>query len=232
MRQKRLGIPKFWKTPKKVKKWVVAPSAGPHKKFESIPLAVIMRDVLHITDTGSEARKIVKAGEILVDGRKRKDYGYPVGLFDVISIPKLNQNYRVVPTSKGLEVIKISSDESNKKILKIINKKILKKEKLQLNFHDGKNIFVGKDEYRTGDSLLLQLPELKILDHMKLEKGNLGIVSKGVDSGKMGTIKEVVKTKAKESKKISVNLEGTVENVLKDRFFVIGRDKPLITVSE
>lgn len=232
MRLKRLKVPRFWKVPKKVKKWVIAPSAGPHKKFESIPLGVVMRDVLHVTDTGTEAKKIIKAGEIMVDGKKRKDPGYPVGLFDVISIPKLNQYCRVVPIAKGLKIIKISADESNKKILKIINKKILKKGKLQLNLHDGKNIFIGKDEYTTGDSLLLQLPELKILDHIKLEKGNLGIVSKGVDSGKIGTVKEIVKTKAGELKRISVDLEGTVEDVLKDRFFIIGRDKPLITVSE
>ncbi len=197
-----------------------------------MPLAVLLRDILHVVSTGSEAKKIVKAGEVLVDGRKRKDYGYPVGLFDVVSIPKMNKNYRAVPTAKGLSIIEISTDEANKKILKIVNKTIIKKGKLQLNFNDGKNILADKDDYKTGDSLLVQLPELKVLEHLKLEKGNLGIVSKGSEAGKTGAIKEIVETKAGEPKKISADLEGTVEDVLKDRFFVIGKNKPLITVSE
>lgn len=187
---------------------------------------------MHVASTGDEARKIIKAGEILVDGRKRKDHGFPVGLFDAVSIPKLNQSYRVVPTTKGLELIKIPESEADKKISKVVDKTVLKKGKLQLNLHDGKNILVDKSEYKTGDSLLLQVPELKILEHIKLEKGSLGIVSKGVDSGKVGAVKEVVQTKSREARKVSVDLEGTVEDVLQDRFFVIGKDKPAITVSE
>ena len=88
MHQKRLSAPKTYKIPRKVSKWVVKPSPGPHNK-EAIPLLVLVRDFLELADTGREARRIISSGEILVDGIVRKDYKFPVGLFDVVTIPKL-----------------------------------------------------------------------------------------------------------------------------------------------
>jgi small subunit ribosomal protein S4e len=86
---KRLKAPKFWKLPKKSRKWAVSPRPGPHRKFESIPLAIALRDIVKIAETGSEAKKIIKMGEILVDGKIRRDHKYPAGLMDAISIPKM-----------------------------------------------------------------------------------------------------------------------------------------------
>ena len=209
----------------------MTPRPGPHKKFESIPLAVILRDILHVAATGSEAEKTIRARKIFVDGKARKDPHYPAGLFDVISFPGQKKNYRIVPSAKGLQVVEISESEAKKKIAKIVNKTVIKKGKLQLNLHDGKNLLADGD-YKTGDSLLLQLPELKIIEHLKLEKGNLGIVSKGVSSGKVGTIKEIIEAKASGKKTISVDLEGTKEEVLADRFFVIGKESPAIKLGE
>ena len=231
MRLKRLQAPAFWRVPKKTKKWVVAPSPGPHKKFESVPLAVVLRDLLHLVSTGEEARTIVKAGEILVDGKKRKDYGYPVGLFDVVSIPKTGQYYRAVPGEKGLKFIIVPSDEADKKISKVVDKTTIRKGKLQLNLNDGKNILVDKTEYKTGDSLLLQIPKLKILEHVKLEKGKLGIVTKGVNAGKIGTVKSLVETKTR-GQKASVDFDGSVQEILVNRFVIVGDKKPLITLGE
>ena len=87
---KRLLTPSFWKVPKKEKKWVVTPHAGPHPKLNSIPLSVILTHIINIADTTTEAKKIIRKGEVFVDGKRRKDYAYPVGLFDVVSIPKIN----------------------------------------------------------------------------------------------------------------------------------------------
>jgi len=218
--------------PRKTKKWAVAPRAGPHKKFESIPLQVVARDILKLVETGKDAKTIIHRGEILIDGKKRKDHAFPVGLFDVISIPKINSFYRVVPSSKGLLVVKIPEKESNEKICKIDNKTIVRKGKLQLNLHDGKNILAGDKKFKTGDSVLLELPTLKIKEHVPLASGSIGIVARGTDSGKIGKVKDVVVTRNMEPTKIICEIEGKQEEVLKERFFVIGTSKPLITVSE
>jgi len=227
---KRLLAPEFWKLPKKVKKWVVSPRAGPHSKFYCIPLQILVRDILKLVETGKEARTIIKKGEILVDGKARKDHAYPVGLFDVISTPRTKQNYRVVPDVKGLALVEIPEKEADKKICKIENKTVLKKGKLQLNLHDGKNLLTDKKDYKTGDSILIELTSLKILQHLALEKGNIGIVSEGANVGRIGKIVDIVPGKMKEDVKVVCEIEGKTQEILKDRFVVIGKDKPLITV--
>jgi small subunit ribosomal protein S4e len=226
---KRLLAPAFWKVPKKLAKFVVSPRPGPHKKFECIPLQIIVRDILKLAETGKEAKAIIKKGEILVDGKPRKDHAYPVGLFDSLAIPKIKKFYRVVPTGKGLDLIEIPEEESKLKICRIKDKKILKKGKLQLNLHDGRNLLVEKDIYKTGDSLLIELPSQKILQHVKLESGNLAIITKGKNSGKIVKIQETVKG-IKLNKVICLLNDKKIET-LKDFVFVVGKEKPLIKVS-
>lgn len=211
---------------------MVSPRPGPHKKFESIPLQIILRDILKIGETAREVKSILQSREVLVDQKPRKDFAYPVGIFDVLSIPKLKKNYRVVPTNHGLELIEISEKEANTKICRIKNKTVVRNGKLQLNLHDGKNILVDKDEYKTGDSLLLELPSLKILEKIPLEKNSFGIVSKGSNSGKTGVVKEIVAGKFRNPTKIIVDIDGNEQEILKDRFFVLGKDKSLIKIGE
>jgi len=228
---KRLLSPKFWRIPKKEYKWVVSPKPGPHPKFYSIPLQIVVRDILKLADTAKEAITIIRRGEILVDGKPRKDYGYPVGLFDSISIPMAKKYYRVVPSSDGLTLIEISAKEAGKKICKIKNKTSVKG-KIQLNLSDGKNILVKDKKYKTGDSLLLEVPSLKIVDHISLTSGNMGIVSKGKNSGKFGKIKEIISGTIKEEPQIVCEIDGRKQKILKDMFFVLGKDKPIIEVGE
>lgn len=227
---KRLLAPEFWKVPKKVKKWVVSPRAGPHPKFYCIPLQILVRDILKLVETGKEARTIIKKGEILVDSKPRKDHAYPVGLFDVISMPRTKQNYRVIPDVKGLALVEIPEKEADKKICKIENKTILKKGKLQLNLHDGKNLLTDNKDYKTGDSILIELTSLKILQHLALEKGNIGIVSEGANVGRIGKIVDIAPGKMKEDVKVVCEIEGKTQKILKERFVVVGKDKPVITV--
>lgn len=247
---KRLRIPKFWKVPKKHAKWAVKPRAGPHRQFESIPLLVILRNILKITDKGKEAKSIIKMGEVFVDGKYIKDPKYPAGMMDVLSIPKLKMRYRIIPTTKGLELIEISLGESKKKICKIRSKTIVRGGKLQLNLHDGRNLLVdakdakhakdskssksskGSEKYNTGDSILIELPSQKILDHVKLEKGVLALITKGKNIGLLGKIEEIIITRTKEPTKIICNVNGEKLEVIKDYVFVVGKGKPLIKLGD
>jgi small subunit ribosomal protein S4e len=228
---KRLLAPSFWKIAKKEKTWTITPSPGPHKKFESIPLLVVIRDILKIVDLAKEAKKIIKNGEILVDGKVRKDYKYPVGLFDVISIPRINKNYRVSIDKKGLILIEIPEKEAKKKICRIKNKTKYKGGKIQLNLHDGRNILVEKDIYKTGDSIIIEIPESKIIGHLKLEKGVVGIITGGKNKGELAKVKKIVPGKFKTSTRIISEIGGKEMEILKKFFFVIGKEKPMIKIS-
>ncbi len=228
---KRLLVPSFWKIRKKQFTWVVSPSPGPHKKLECIPLLVLIRDLLNLVDTGREAKSIIKKGEILVDGRKRRDHGYPLGLFDVVYVPRIDEAYRIVATKNGLAVVKVDKKEKDLKILKIENKHLIKKGKVQLNLHDGKNILV-KDgsKFKTGDSILVKLPSLEIVKHLPLEKGMLGIAIKGKNAGKIGKVVNIFPGKFKVKPKVVLNIDGKDSEVFKEYLFIVGKEAPEITV--
>ncbi|MCD6402954.1 MAG: 30S ribosomal protein S4e [Candidatus Aenigmarchaeota archaeon] len=227
---KRLLVPRFWKIPKKLRKWAVAPRPGPHPKEMSIPLLVVVRDLLKLAETGKEAKKIIKAGEVLVDGRKRKDHKFPVGFMDVVSIPKIKKHYRVGIDQHGLKLVEIKDDEANKKLCRIEDKTIVKGGKTQLNLHDGRNVLVEEDVYKTGDSILIELPTQKILKHIKLEKDSLAVIIGGQNMGSLVKVKEVIVTRSREPNKVTC-VKGKEEiTAIKDYVFVVGKDKPLVTV--
>lgn len=229
---KRLRVPSFWKTPKKHAKWAMKPRAGPHKTFESIPLMVILRDVWKVSDKKKEASSIIKAGGVFVDGKYRKDPKYSAGLMDVVTIPKFKMFYRIVPAHNGLELLEIDKKESDKKLCMILDKSTVKKGKIQLNMHDGRNILVDKkdDKYKTGDTLLIELPSQKIIDHVKLDKGALALISKGKNIGKTGKISDILLTETTEPTKIICDVDGEKLEVVKDYVFVVGKTKPLIKI--
>jgi small subunit ribosomal protein S4e len=229
---KRLAAPKFWPIPKKKYTWTFSPSPGPHKKDECIPLAIIVRDILKLAETGKEAKRIIKSREIIVDGKVRTDHRFPVGLLDSISLPKINKHYRVVPYKNGFKLIEIDENDARKKILKILGKRNVKGGKIQLNMNDGKSIIVEDNKYKTHSSLLVELPNLKILDYIEMVVGNLVLITSGQNSGKIGKIVKVLEGKFNVKPKIVCEIENKNVEVLKEHAIVIGREEPLIKVIE
>ncbi len=232
---KPLSAPKFWGIARKSRPWVVKPNPGPHKKNESFPLVVALRDVLKLVDTRADGDKMISSREVLVDGKYRRSYKYPIGFMDVLQIPKMNKTYRVVSSKHGLKLVEISGKESNLKLSRIQNKTLVKKGRLQLNLHDGRNILVElkgkKDSYSSGDSVLIELPSQKIVEHIKLENNNLGLIIGGQNQGELVKVKGLVKTRSREPNKVNCDLRGREFASVKDYVFMVGSNKPAITVS-
>ncbi|MEM1555119.1 MAG: S4 domain-containing protein, partial [Desulfurococcaceae archaeon] len=89
---KTFAAPAFWPIMRKKYKWVVKPSPGPHAISRCLPLLIIVRDILKYAETSREARKLISEGHFLVDGRVRRNYKYPVGVMDVISIKEYDEH--------------------------------------------------------------------------------------------------------------------------------------------
>ncbi|MFH1473708.1 MAG: 30S ribosomal protein S4e [Candidatus Aenigmatarchaeota archaeon] len=215
---KRLAAPKWWPIKRKVKKFVIAPR-GSHPRKSSLPLVVLIRDVLKLAETSREVKKVINAGEVLIDNRKMKDTKYGVGLLDVIEIPLMKKVWRAVPEN-GLSFIEIPAKEAKLKICKIVDKKTLRGNKNQLNLNDGRNIITDK-KYSTYDSLLIELPEQKIVDHLKFEKGSLVLVTGGKNAGNLAKIKII------EKNRVWLEDEKLFE-IPKGMFVVVGKEKPVI----
>lgn len=224
---KRYFAPKAWQINRKQSSYITKQNPGPHSGKMSIPLNVILRDMLNYSSTTKESKIILTKKNILVDGKRRKECKFPVGLFDVIEFKDINKSYRVLLNKKGkLTLIEVGNDESNIKPCSIINKTSVKG-KIQLNLNDGKNILVDKDGYKTGDTLSLELPKLSIKKHIGLKKNVLIYLIGGKHIGEVGKVKDIVRNRI-----MYEGENGDVIETLKKYAFVIGEDKPIITISK
>lgn len=229
---KRLAAPRTVMLHRKERTWTIKSSPGTHPLDKSIPLGLIIRDYLGLCDTYREAKRSIARGDVLVDEVKRKNHKFPCGLMDVISIPKLKKNYRILFDRKGkLTIIPISDIEAKWKLYRIENKTIVKGNKIQLNLHDGKNKLVKKDEYKTGDVLKISLLDNKINDVFKFEKGNVSLIISGSHVGQIANIEDIQIVAS--SKSNLVIMKGDKEfSTLTHYIFPIGKTKPIITLPE
>ena len=59
---KRYKAPENWPIHPKEYKWTVKTNPGPHPLDGSIPLLIIVRDILKVADTAREAKIIINKG--------------------------------------------------------------------------------------------------------------------------------------------------------------------------
>ncbi|MBE8539745.1 30S ribosomal protein S4e [Geoglobus acetivorans] len=228
MHQKRLSAPKTYKVPRKVKKWLVRPSPGPHDR-NALPLLVVVRDFLELADTAREARRVIASGEILVDGIPRRDYKFPVGFFDIVSVPKMDVNYRIVFDEKG-RYVPIEVEDHDKKLYRINNKTTLKGGVVQLNLFDGTNI-IGSNEFKTKDSVLVKIPEKEILQHLRFEEGALVVVTGGTHAGELARLKSYKVVRGSAPNLVTIEIGGNEYTTVEQYIFVVGSkddEKPVI----
>ncbi len=221
---KRIASPKTWTIDRKKRTFITRPRPGAHSFSFGLPLGVVLRDFLGLSSTMAEAKKTINNKDILVDGKRRKDYRYIVGLFDVLSIPEIKKSWRALFDKKGRIIFnEITATESGLKPCKIVGKKTIAGNKIQFNLHDGKNI-IADAKANVGDTLLLTLPKLEIKDVLSLEKGVAVFLTNGKHSGDNGKFKEI-----KNNEAIYVREKQEIETA-KNYLFVIGKDKPVIEV--
>jgi small subunit ribosomal protein S4e len=190
-RLKRQMAPNFWKIERKQSRFVLKVHPGPHSKSTAYPLGVVLRDILKVCSTMREAKKIVTAKKIKVDGRVCSDINYGIGLMDVLEFVPTGEAYRfVAKDSDVLTAVGISSNEKSSKIVKIKNKVMVKGGRVQYGFHDGKTI-ITNEQMNVGDSCIISLPEIKVLSHIKFEKGCSALVTKGENAGVTGNVEGV-----------------------------------------
>ncbi|KYK23322.1 30S ribosomal protein S4e [Thermoplasmatales archaeon SG8-52-4] len=229
---KRLNAPRTLNLHRKERMWTIKSSPGPHPLEKSIPLGLITRDYLKLVDTLSETKLILSNGEILVDNIIRKNHKFSCGFMDVISIPNIKKDFRILFNNRGkLTLVPIDSKDASWKLCRIENKTIVKGKNIQLNLHDGRNQIVKKDEYKTGDVLKFSFKDKKIDDSYKFEKGTVSMIIGGSHIGEIANIEDIEIIAS--SKPNLVKMKGKTDFLtIQNYVFPIGKTKPVIELPE
>ena len=225
---KRQMAPQFWGITRKDKRFVITVKPGPHKKNYAVPTAVFLRDMLKIVTSLREAKAAIYSGKVKIDGVTRKSLHHAIGLMDVIELENVSDIYRLVPTEeKLLKPIKIKESEKIKKLVRATSKTTINKGKLQIGFHDGRSI-ISDSDVSVGDTCLIQIPDQKILEVIKLEPGCQGLVTRGVNAGQIGKIETIEEGTFILPKRVVVILGERKIEIPADIIMSVGKEEPVI----
>lgn len=227
---KRLAAPRSWDIPRKSSRFVFKPTPGPHPIAASYPLGVVVRDLASMASRSKELKFLVKTGKVLVDGKERHTTSFPVGLFNLVSVPLEGANFRLVPSPKGLVLAGVKDDEMNKKLCSIHTKTKIRGGHIQYGLHDGRSILDDALDLAPGDAVLLEVPSQRVLGRAKLEKGTLGLVLTGERAGQLGRIADVKKGTISREKMVKISLPSGDAEIPSRLVFPVGTDQPMITV--
>jgi len=138
-----------------------------------------------------------------VDGKVRTDHNYPTGFGDVVTIEKTDERFRILYDVKGRFTLnRIEADEAKFKLAKVVRIDTAKKASIGRNpfhkgqlgvvpylvTHDGRTIRYPDPNIRVHDIVKINLDDGKIIDHLKFEVGNLAIITRGANVGRIGVV--------------------------------------------
>jgi small subunit ribosomal protein S4e len=186
--------------------------------------------MLKVCDTAREARHILNNRHILVDGRIVTEPKFSVGLMDVVTLEDTKSHYRMLVNTRGrMALVPIEAADAKWKLCRIEDKTTVRGSKSQLNLHDGRNVLLAKDQYKTGTTLKVAVPEQKVVGHFELAPGAASLVTGGQHVGELAHVLQVQLTRNPRANVVTFK-EGFSTDI--DKVFVIGRETPEVKVPE
>jgi len=219
---KRIVAPKTWPIVRKTTTMISRPKPNGQRMELTLPVVLVMREMLGLVTTAAQARKILRTQAVTVNGKRVYDTDSAVGFMDVLAVG--GKGYRVlINTNNVLTLVPVPQSEDFI-IQKISGKTTLGKDKTQLHFTSGRNLLVSKDEYKVNDSVTLG-KDGKIAAHYPLNVGASILFTGGSHIGKVGVVESIV------GNVIIVKSDEELFETAKRHAYVVGRGKPVITLS-
>jgi small subunit ribosomal protein S4e len=135
---------------------------------------------------------LAKDGNIAVDGKVRKDYKFPVGVMDVVTLVKTKTNYRLLYDCKGrFGLAKISPSEAEFKLCRVKSRAMGPKGIPYIVTHDGRTIRFPHPLIKVHDTVKLNLRTNEIVTFFKYELGAKVMITGGNNIGRVGSILRV-----------------------------------------
>ena len=190
-KSKRDMLPRVVKIPRKEYFWGVSATPGGHRKDQSLPMLHLLRDYLSVGDKEREISRILTKGLVQLDGKVIKEKRRGIGFMDVVSLPSIKKQYRIIYDKLGRLVPVAETEEGSKfKPRKVVNKVTIKGGKSMLVFHDGTNK-VSDLDIETGDVAVFDLSGNSIKNVIKLKEGMKVFLTGGNHVGSIATVKDV-----------------------------------------
>ncbi len=218
---KRLVAPKTWPILRKTTKFIIRPKPNGQTMDLTLPIVVVLREVLGLVETSKQARDVLQSQKILLNGKRIQTKDAAVGFMDVVSIA--DKNYRML-INENNKLIVVPAGKEEFTLQKISDKSTLKSSVTQLNFSSGKNLKVEKDTYKTNDTVAVDFNK-KITQHYPLSTGVMVLLTGGNHIGKVGKVEKI------DGKTITISVSGMHLETATSHAFVIGKDKPGINLA-
>lgn len=199
MHRTRSEVSKLWPIPRKGTRFIVLAT---HNNANGIPVLIVLRNMLKIAKTRSEAKRIILGEKVKINGKVIKDEKYPLVLFDILELD--GKKYKIVLKNKKFS---LEDTKDNKKVAKIIGKTILPGKKTQINLDDGRN-FLTQEKIKVGDSAVYNFSDNKIEKIIPLKEGSQIVVISGSHIGEEGKTEKITENLAEvKLGKEKINLE-------------------------
>lgn len=222
---KRLTMPRSWPLPRKTSVWIQKPNPCGHPLDLCMPMGVILRDVLGVAQNRREAKKILHSKLVKVDGSIETDIGRGVGLMDVLTVGDVSYKC-VLDTNGKLRYRMIAAKEASTKICRVMGKTTIKGARTQVHLHDGRNLLFNENpEYKTGDSLVISLPDQEIKSHHKFEEGSIAYLTGGNHIGELATVRGQDIKRSSKANEVQFDDFGTIS----DYVFIISSESDIPT---
>lgn len=222
---KRLTMPRSWPLPRKSSVWIQKPNPCGHPLDLCMPMGVILRDVLGVAQNRREAKKILHSKLVKVDGAIETDIGRGVGLMDVLTVGDVSYKC-VLDTNGKLRYRTIPAKEALTKICRVMGKTTIKGAKTQVHLHDGRNLLFNENpEYKTGDSLVISLPDQEVKSYHKFEEGSIAYLTGGNHIGELATVRGQDIKRSSKANEVQFDDFGTIS----DYVFIISSESDIPT---
>lgn len=173
--------------------------------------------------TGKETKIICIERNVKVDGKIRTDPNYPAGFMDVVEIPKSNDQFRLVYDTKGRYVLHRISDEEKKfKLCKVKRAELTNKKIPYIVTHDGRTIRYPDPLIKVDDVVKVDIATGQVVDFIKFEIGKLAMITKGRNTGRVGTILHVEKHEGSFDIVTVRDASGHTFSTRQENVFIIG----------
>ena len=220
---KRLTMPRSWPLPRKSSVWIQKPNPCGHPLDLCMPMGVILRDVLGVAQNRREAKKILHSKLVKVDGAIETDIGRGVGLMDVLTVGDVSYKC-VLDTNGKLRYRTIPAKQASTKICRVMGKTTIKGAKTQVHLHDGRNLLFNENpEYKTGDSLVISLPDQKVKSYHKFEEGSIAYLTGGNHIGELATVRSQDIKRSSKANEVQFDDFGTIS----DYVFIISGESDI-----